>query len=559
MRPKRAQRDAPLGQNMQISTALFLQTQGASSEKKVTKEAVAKILAQGLEPPSAAPTQQGSMKEVITQLMGALASEVKSKGAVLKFLQQSPLFQKSGHFQSDIKTLLSLLKNDPVFEKPLLLLQNFQKHIETIDPKVLKSQVQNSGLFFESTLANKATKAESIETIKALQREIKELLNHTSKSPALTKELSPLLERLSQPQTLKTSEVQATLKSTLEFVRQSVKEHLSFEAPLVMKTSFAVVGKLESFLQNLPLMASKIENMPEPSLGIQKATTELKELVSALKQELLKSAPPAFIEQVLPELERVLQNSSPLMTQTASTLSIESSVEEQLSLLVNRIKQEIALSEPQTPKTAQYLEKSTQVEHKILSVLKPEVFIAPEVMQKLSIHPEDSQILGDIKGVLTSLGDKLSTSTHPNAANALETTNKLLTQIEYHQLVSYIGSSTHVYIPFTWDGLKEGSMMMKQTKEDAFHCQIDLDLEQYGKINMMLHLSGENYLDMTIATQQNALSQKVRENVSDLKRALNEVGIMIQSVRLLDYKEQPSKKKEYFGDEMLNFGINITV
>lgn len=102
-------------------------------------------------------------------------------------------------------------------------------------------------------------------------------------------------------------------------------------------------------------------------------------------------------------------------------------------------------------------------------------------------------------------------------------------------------------------------MMMKQTKEDAFHCQIDLDLEQYGKLNMMLLLSGENSIDMTIATQKSELRDKVSEHVSDLKKALNEVGIITQSVRLIEYKEESVKKKEYFSDDTLNFGINITV
>lgn len=102
-------------------------------------------------------------------------------------------------------------------------------------------------------------------------------------------------------------------------------------------------------------------------------------------------------------------------------------------------------------------------------------------------------------------------------------------------------------------------MMMKQTKEDTFHCQIDLDLEQYGKLNMMLLLREDKYIDITIATQKNELSAKVNEHLSELKKALGDVGLMIQSVRLMDYKEASVQKKEYFADEALNFGINITI
>jgi len=544
---------------MQISTALFLQTQGTSQEKKVSKEAVAKVLSQSLEPPSAMPIQLNSVKEVVTQLISTLASEAKSKGAVLEFLKQSPVFKNLGHFQSDVKSLINLLKGDTAFEKPLLLLQNSQKNIETIDPKLLKRQVQNSGIFFESTLAKSVTKENVTVTLKSLVAELKEHLAQTQKSPVFIKEITPLLERLSEPETFTPPQLQTTLKATLELLRQSVKEHLSFESPAPLHVSYALTQKIETLLQSLPLLASKVENAPDPLHVSQKTTTELRELINILKAELLKSAPPEMVAEVLPMMEVLLQNSQPIGVQTLLASTGDLSLEEQLLLLTNRLKQEITRYEPQIPKLVTFMEKSVQIEHKILSMLKPEVFLAPEVMQKLSINPADTHILSDIKGVLTSLSDKLVTSSNPNAINALETTQKLLTQIEYHQLVSYVGSSSHVYIPFAWDGLKEGSMMMKQTKEDAFHCQIDLDLEQYGKLNMMVLLSGENYLDMTIATQKNELRAKVNEHLSTLKKALNDVGIITQSVRLMEYKEAGVGKKEYFSDDSLNFGINITI
>jgi hypothetical protein len=631
---------------MQISTALFLQTQGASQEKKVSKEAVAKVLSQNLEPPSAETTQSHSVKEVVTQLMGTLASEAKSKGAVLEFLKQSPLFKNLGHFQSDVKSLISLLKWDSSFEKPLLLLQNFQKNIETIDPKLLKTQVQNSGIFFESTLAKSVTKEHVSTLLKSLVIELKEHLAQTQKSPAFTKEITPLLERLSEPKILSEAELQRTLKDTLQLFRHSMKEHLFFEPTAQLKTSYALTQKLETLLQTLPLLASKKENTTESLHVIQKITAEIKEhlaqtpalakeiapllqrlsepkallaaelqttvkatlellrhrldgqqtfaltqkletllhtllpstskmenlteplhvmpkkiteLVNTLKAELIKNAPLEMVADIVPMMEALLQNPHVTGTQILLAKTNDLSLEEQLLLLTNRLKQEIARLEPQTPKLATFMEKSVQIEQKILSILKPEVFLSPEVMQKLSINPSDSQILGDIKGVLTSLSDKLVASSNPNATNAQETTQKLLTQIEYHQLVSYVGSATHLYIPFTWEGLKEGSMMMKQTKEDAFHCQIDLDLEQYGKLNMMLLLSGENTIDMTIATQKSELRDKVSEHLSDLKKALNEVGIITQSVRIMEYKEESVKKKEYFSDDTLNFGINITI
>ena len=543
---------------MHISTALFLQTHGAQSDKKVSKEAVAKVLAGGVEPPSVTPPQTKNIQDVVTQLMGTLVLEAKSKGAVLEFLHQSPVFKNLGNFQQEIKNLIAFLKNDVSFEKPLLLLQNFHKDMEHVDAKTLKAQVKNSGLFFESTLANTLSKTNLQETLKSLYIELKEHLAQTNKTPSLTKEITPLLEQIANAKQLSPQELQTTLKATLALVRQSAKEHLAFEPPALLKASYSAVAKLETIVEQVPLMASKVSNSNEPLPIIQNLTREIKELLATLKADLTAYAPQEALSQILPQIETLMHEPT-LMASVSASMQGDMSLEETLSMLANRIKQSIALFDPQTPKLVHYTEKSAQLEHKIASLVAPERFIAPEIMQKLSINPANAEILGDMKGILTSLSDKLTASTTPNAAQALETTQKLLTQIEYHQLVSYVGSATHVYIPFTWNGLKEGSMMMKQTKEDAFHCQIDLDLEQYGKLNMMVLLSGENYLDMTIATQKNELGAKVNEHLSTLKKALNDVGIITQSVRLMEYKEAGVGKKEYFSDDSLNFGINITI
>ena len=162
-----------------------------------------------------------------------------------------------------------------------------------------------------------------------------------------------------------------------------------------------------------------------------------------------------------------------------------------------------------------------------------------------------------MKGVLTKLGDNLQASGQNK--EALEISNRLLTQIEYHQLVSYVSSSTHLYVPFSWDGLKGGSMMMKQGSDEKFHCQIDLDLEAYGKLNMMLVLAGEKYIDITIASQKKELGSKITQQLSDLKYALNEVGLITGTVKMLEYKDVSVVKNDYFSGEELQFGINIKI
>lgn len=544
---------------MQISTALFLQTHNASQNQKASPGEALKALAQGNEPLSQMPTSSTSLKEVVTTMLSHLAQEITSKSTLLETVQQSPLFKNLGNFSTDLQSLLKMLKSDALFSKEVLLFENFQKNIETIDAKVLKNQIQHSGLFLESALASKLTKEALSSSLKTLSAELKTYLADTQKTVLLAKELTPLVESLAKPQSLNPLEVQNTLKQTLALVRQSIREHLSFESASPLKESLLQSAKIENSIKELPLLASKIENSPQQAVSIiHKWANSLKEVLLTIQNEINTNAPTLLNSTLATQIESLLQQTISLPQASTSWL-MDGSLREQLLLLANRLKQEISLHDPVALKQANHAEKSTLIEQKIVSLLKPEVYLSSDVMKKLSINPADASILGDIKGVLSNLAEKLTHSPQTQSTHALELTNKLLTQIEYHQLVSYVGSTTHVYVPFVWEGLKEGSMMMKQTSENAFHCQIDLDLEQYGKIHMMLVLSNNEYLDMSIATQKESLKEKVGEHLSSLKQALNEVGIITQSIKLLEYKEETILKKEYFDDTNLNFGINISV
>lgn len=543
---------------MQISTALFLQAQNTAQSQKLSPQEALKTLTQEIQSASLLPTTTSSLKEVITSMLTQLAAETSSKSSILETLQHSALFKNFGNFSTDIQSLLNVLKSDKTFEKEFLVLQNFQKNIDSMDAKVLQSQIRHSGVFLESTLASKVTKEALIETLKSLSIALESHFAQTNKSAMLTKEISPFVQKLSEPQALSSQQLQEVLKETLGLLRQSVKQHLSFESPSPLKASLALVDTLEQSSKELALVASKMKNAPqEAKKTIESFVARLQDTLKTLKMELQTHLQSGANQSIVTQIETLVQQTTHLVQNSSSSLMVENTLKEQLLLVANRIKQEIAIHHSEASKQTSHAQNTAVLEQKILSFLKPELFLPPALMQKLSLNSEQADILGDIKGTLSALSEKLTHSTQTQSA--LEMTNKLLTQIEYHQLASYVSSATHVYIPFTWEGLKEGSMMMKQSSDDAFHCQIDLSLEHYGKLHVMLVLSNKTYLDMSIATEKESLKEKVSEHLSTLKQSLNEVGIITQSVKLLEYKEESIVKKEYFLDDSLNFGINITV
>lgn len=578
---------------MEISTASLLANQLQTLDPKANaKESATKIIQEHAKELPFLTSPQKSIpnnaQEVIGTLLGAAVSEAKSKSAIFEILQNHQLFKNMGNFAEDIKTLPSLIKPDAITTKPLALLELFTKNIQMIDGKVLAQQVNHSGIFFESKLAQEATQ-KGVETLlKELTNNIQTLLKETTQANAsIPRDIAPLLEQLSQTSSLSTKESQEGLKQLLELFRQNIKQEQALVPSGSFKEVYTNVQKLDYALKQMDLIGSKVQNYPASMNVEQNFTTQVKVLLELIKEQLpalnLKEIQPQ-VDQLLAK-ESLLKSSLELLTPVEKEVTVQplpseikesmaqtnvmpsslspsvsqlpQTVEEALQLVVNRLKAQIELMEPATIKHADFLEKAKVLEKEIHALIKPELFVGKVMAQKLSLGPTDVELLSDMKGVLTKLNHSLSLSGQNK--EALEITNRLLTQIEYHQLVSYVSSSTHLYIPFSWDGLKGGSMMMKKSSDEQFHCQLDLDLEAYGKLNMMLILSNEKYIDMTIATQKKELSDKLTHHLSLLKRAFNEVGLITGNVKMLEYKDVERVKKDYFKGEELQFGINITI
>ncbi len=613
---------------MDVNTASLLanQLQTLDTKTLVDKDALAKQADAAVQKSAQLPLDLSSekttyaktpsdAKEVVAQLLGTAISEVKSKSAIYEVLQKSPLFKNMGNFADDIKALTTTVKLDSKIAQPMALLQLFTKNISQIDTKMLQTQIQNSGIFFESKLANALTTQSISETLVALRTNIQSHLDTPLlQTSSITREITAVLDTLTTLQDLSSKEAQSSLKSLLDLFRQSVKQVLA--EPSMFKEAYQTVQKLEYAIRQTDLIASKVENYPASMnveehfntqvkvlleqlkenlsvLGLNELEPQIDELllkgnflqsiVNPLKSSLLDAAnttpmpktpvsamqegallqdntvqePMREQDEAIASSVSSLQHSSVTAMPLPSSSAMPQSIEEALKMLANRIKQQIEVLDPQTVRQAEFNTKSGTLDQTIHSLIKPELFVGKALVQKLQLDPSDVELLSDMKGVLTKLNESFATS--PQNKEAYEITNRLLTQIEYHQLFSYVSSSTHVYIPFSWEGMKNGSMMMKQSTQESFHCQIDLDLEYYGKLNMMLVLSNDKYVDMNVAVQKSELKKKIGDQLPKLKRALNEVGLITGTIKMLDFRDVSTVKNDYFSGEQIEFGINVKI
>ena len=139
--------------------------------------------------------------------------------------------------------------------------------------------------------------------------------------------------------------------------------------------------------------------------------------------------------------------------------------------------------------------------------------------------------------------------------------DKLLTQIDYHQLASLTSNANNVYLPFLWDMLEDGNISMKKADENKFYCQINLTLKDFGKVDLMLALYDKNKLDLTVYAQREHFKTAIRDNMQQLKIALNSVDLIPVNIKLLDLKdenESKNKPTQTYINNSYNKNINLT-
>lgn len=157
----------------------------------------------------------------------------------------------------------------------------------------------------------------------------------------------------------------------------------------------------------------------------------------------------------------------------------------------------------------------------------------------------------DFKANLLKLQEALTTKSDAKSIENLKIINNLLAQVELNQLGSLASNSNFVFIPFFWDMLEDGFIQMKQKEKEKFFCQINLNLKDFGKVDLMLFLYDKNKLDLTIYAQREHFKVAIKENLQTLKKALNSVELIAVNVKLLDMKDD--KKEDNLEQKYQNF------
>lgn len=191
------------------------------------------------------------------------------------------------------------------------------------------------------------------------------------------------------------------------------------------------------------------------------------------------------------------------------------------------------------------------------------VFFESKLLNLLNNKNENISL--DLKAQLLKLSDELENDSFKQDSlkgDILKQVDKLVNQIEYHQLYSLANLSNSVYIPFLWDLLEDGSIDVKKINDEKFFCKIDLTLKDLGEVDIHLYMFDKKNIDISFFIEKEDTKQLLRENATKLKQMLHKAEIPLQSFEIFSKKEEntnSSKKIDAFKGGDFNFGVDIRV
>lgn len=504
-----------------------------------TNKALAAVLKEATPEQLAVLSQPKDIKSVLSELMNDTLGSSRSDKVILELLKGSPLFKNMGNFTTDLKQLLVLLKSIPATENIQNSLKSFIAGIEKMDEKTLQKQIADSGVFLESKIA---AKADPFSSLKAVLEQTAQLLKQSSTPEAKAGErLIAVLQDsrgLSAPYAAAGSE--KSISEALKNLVAALEKAVTVSAAGGNKELAGVMEKLQSFTQ---------ERFLRPDLfSLKDVRQVLSQLAKnpAAEATLGSKAVSGLIETILFKLDSL--PFSDIKTISQAALFSEQKVPQDIKALLYQLQEKLIAKDasisPELVKTVQKLALFAGAEELLAGVTAKE------------------QISTDVKALLLQLHGDIQKTDPPGSMEIAKQIDKLMVQIDYYQLLSYLSSSNYLYIPFEWELLEQGGISFQKGDKEGYYCEINLRLRDYGELKLMLNLYEEKRLDITIHTEKESLKEKFRINKQALRAAVGAAGLMPGQIRLFDLNVSMRKAQPYAGQgsyDDLDLGFEVKV
>ncbi len=522
--------------------------------------------------------QSALIDKKLANLTNKLLNSLKSGEQSLngKALQVAP------NLASDIKELLKELKNHEELSKFTQALQKFIKPIDNIKAQSLTNHIQNSGIMLEAKIAQSLEPQSFPAKIKELislmknvsSNELKMGILNLPNDASASKNLNDLNELLSASKNAKNALIKHSALNLLLEGANKFENLVKFLDNLSQnpKPSASSINAFNTLEKNLDEIMKSINNLNleaqnlKPAKQIRQAINQnANELKSAL--EMLKNGDKNYkialnnqnnaqnqTNQSQNPAQNLAQNMlnkdfkampQDLLNQAISQNINGTNIQSKISAIANRINSLITSIDPKLANIKnelseiKSLERASKIAQKELSKIK-----ANEPNEALK------NLQNDLKSVLLNLRESSQTQ---NLQNINQAVNRMLTQIEIHQLMSYAQNSIQTYLQFTGDELASSAVALKLWKKDRFYARIELNFIKFGDISVVLGLSENKYLDISIQTAKADFKDMILARTSELKQAISAQGLIINSFFLSNKNTQNAYEKV----EQIELGYNV--
>lgn len=501
--------------------------------------------------PAGTPSEQtiSNALDNVGKLVARVLDDLKSASSLSRaeqILFQAKDTKIAPNLASELSDLAKSLEveaaqnESPEIKSLALKLKEFLKPIADLKAGSLNDQIKNSGVMLEANLKDALTPEKLPSSIQKLLSDIKNLSNQNLLSQILTlndesldnqnsfMKLTSMLEKASgdAKNILDNSSIKTLLKDVdkLDNVAKFLDKNFSKE-----QSADAVknqTSKMENFISNL---SEKVANLASEKLnqnfGFTQNHKELKAILESLKNDL------KMLNNIGDEAGLVKAFNE------VSDVSKEGSLQDKLQSAARRLAHSLSLADPEASTAKSDLAESKA----LLKQLKLATNDINNITTKS--QSEISKVLNqDVKSTLLNISEKSQNAQTVNAAN------KMISQIEMHQMVSSLQGGIQTYMPYIWDGVEGGNVAFKQGKKDKFYAQIDLNFKKFGQINVMVGLVDKRYIDLSVATQTNEFKELILGNSSELKQAISKLGLIVSNFNI---KTLPKVK---LNDRFKNFG-----
>ena len=501
--------------------------------------------------PAGTPSEQtvSNALDNVGKLVARVLDDLKSASSLSKaeqILSQAKDTKIAPNLASELSDLAKSLEAEatqnesPEIKSLALKLKEFLKPIADLKAGSLNDQIKNSGVMLEANLKDALTPEKLPSSIQKLLSDIKNLSNQNLLSQILTlndesldnqnsfMKLTSMLEKASSDakNLLDNSSIKTLLKDVdkLDNVAKFLDKNFSKEQSADAVKS--QIGKMENFISNL---SEKVANLASEKLNQSAAFSsnhkELKAILENLKNDL------KMLNNIGDEAGLVKAFNE------VSDVSKEGSLQDKLQSAARRLAHSLSLADPEASTAKSDLTESKA----LLKQLK----LATNDINNITTKSgsEISKVLNqDVKSTLLNISEKSQNAQTVNAAN------KMISQIEMHQMVSSLQGGIQTYMPYIWDGVEGGNVAFKQGKKDKFYAQIDLNFKKFGQINVMVGLVDKRYIDLSVATQTNEFKELILSSSSELKQAISKLGLIVSNFNI---KTLPKVK---LNDRFKNFG-----